>query len=108
MNLQYTVVSKRKIQRLITAGIVKDWDDPRLFTLTALRRRGFPPEAINKFCAKVYIYIRRMRVRFKKWFVSLLEGAMHTELIPAPFGSFSMNYTIPIFDLFTFRFFPLR
>ena len=31
----------------------RDWDDPRLFTLTALRRRGFPPEAINMFCAKV-------------------------------------------------------
>ena len=53
MNLQYTVVSKRKILKLVNAGIVKDWDDPRLFTLTALRRRGFPPEAINKFCAKV-------------------------------------------------------
>lgn len=33
--------------------IFRDWDDPRLFTLTALRRRGFPPEAINKFCGKV-------------------------------------------------------
>lgn len=53
MNLLYTVVSKRKIQKLITNKVVKDWDDPRLFTLTALRRRGFPPEAINKFCAKV-------------------------------------------------------
>ena len=53
LNLQYTVVSKRKITKLITAGIVRDWDDPRLFTLTALRRRGFPPEAINDFCAKV-------------------------------------------------------
>jgi glutaminyl-tRNA synthetase len=31
----------------------RDWDDPRLFTLTALRRRGFPSEAINNFCAKV-------------------------------------------------------
>ena len=31
----------------------RDWDDPRLFTLTALRRRGFPPEAINMFCGKV-------------------------------------------------------
>ena len=60
LNLQYTVVSKRKIQKLITNGFVKDWDDPRLFTLTALRRRGFPPEAINKFCAKVskVLYIR--------------------------------------------------
>lgn len=31
----------------------RDWDDPRLYTLTALRRRGFPPEAINMFCGKV-------------------------------------------------------
>ena len=53
MNMHYTVVSKRKIQKLIESKIVKDWDDPRLFTLTALRRRGFPPEAINQFCAKV-------------------------------------------------------
>lgn len=34
-------------------SICRDWDDPRLFTLTALRRRGFPPEAINNFCARV-------------------------------------------------------
>ncbi len=51
--LLYTVVSKRKIQRLIDHKVVADWDDPRLFTLTALRRRGFPPEAINTFCSKV-------------------------------------------------------
>lgn len=53
LNMNYTVVSKRKIAKLINEGIVKDWDDPRLFTLTALRRRGFPPEAINNFCAKI-------------------------------------------------------
>uniref|UniRef100_A0A0A9YX86 glutamine--tRNA ligase n=2 Tax=Lygus hesperus TaxID=30085 RepID=A0A0A9YX86_LYGHE len=53
LNMNYTVVSKRKIAKLIEMGIVKDWDDPRLFTLTALRRRGFPPEAINRFCAQV-------------------------------------------------------
>ena len=53
LNLQYTVVSKRKIQKLIGGGIVADWDDPRLYTLTALRRRGIPPEAIHKFTAKV-------------------------------------------------------
>lgn len=35
------------------SGIVENWDDPRLFTLTALRRRGFPPEAINNFCAQM-------------------------------------------------------
>ncbi|XP_022658395.1 probable glutamine--tRNA ligase isoform X2 [Varroa destructor] len=53
LNVNYTVVSKRKIAELITEKIVRDWDDPRLFTLTALRRRGFPPEAINQFTAKL-------------------------------------------------------
>ncbi|XP_037555355.1 glutamine--tRNA ligase isoform X1 [Dermacentor silvarum] len=53
LNLNYTVVSKRKIAKLIEQGVVRDWDDPRLYTLTALRRRGFPPDAINNFCAKL-------------------------------------------------------
>uniref|UniRef100_A0A3Q0SVS1 Glutamine--tRNA ligase n=1 Tax=Amphilophus citrinellus TaxID=61819 RepID=A0A3Q0SVS1_AMPCI len=57
LNLTYTVVSKRKIIRLVETGIVRDWDDPRLFTLTALRRRGFPPEAINNFCARVGVTV---------------------------------------------------
>nr|XP_056709605.1 glutamine--tRNA ligase [Euleptes europaea] len=57
LNLLYTVVSKRKIIRLVEAGAVRDWDDPRLFTLTALRRRGFPAEAINNFCAKVGVTV---------------------------------------------------
>ncbi|UYV61121.1 QARS [Cordylochernes scorpioides] len=53
LNLNYTVVSKRKIGKLIETGHIQDWDDPRLFTLPALRRRGFPPEAINNFCAQM-------------------------------------------------------
>ncbi|CAF1062016.1 unnamed protein product [Rotaria sordida] len=53
LNLEYTVVSKRKIVKLIENNVVRDWDDPRLYTLTALRRRGFPPEAINLFCARI-------------------------------------------------------
>ncbi|EFN60585.1 Probable glutaminyl-tRNA synthetase [Camponotus floridanus] len=53
LNVNYTVISKRKIAKLIEEGIVSDWDDPRLFTLSALRRRGFPPEAINNFCAQM-------------------------------------------------------
>ncbi|NWX20656.1 SYQ ligase, partial [Aegotheles bennettii] len=57
LNLLYTVVSKRKIIRLVETGAVRDWDDPRLFTLTALRRRGFPPEAINNFCARVGVTV---------------------------------------------------
>ncbi|XP_066553764.1 glutamine--tRNA ligase [Amia ocellicauda] len=57
LNLTYTVVSKRKIIKLVETGAVRDWDDPRLFTLTALRRRGFPPEAINNFCARVGVTV---------------------------------------------------
>ena len=53
LNVNYTVVSKRKIQKLTENGIVSDWDDPRLFTLTALRRRGIPAECINRFVAKL-------------------------------------------------------
>lgn len=60
LNMHYTVVSKRKIGKLISAGIVRDWDDPRLFTLTALKRRGFPPEAINMFCAKIGVTMSKV------------------------------------------------
>lgn len=55
LNMAYTVVSKRKIAKLIEEKIVEDWDDPRLFTLPALRRRGFPPEAVNDFCVRMGI-----------------------------------------------------
>ncbi|KAM3872042.1 glutamine--tRNA ligase isoform 2-T2 [Diretmus argenteus] len=60
LNLTYTVVSKRKIIKLVETGVVRDWDDPRLFTLTALRRRGFPSEAINNFCARVGVTVAQV------------------------------------------------
>ena len=53
LNIGYTIMSKRKIAKLIAEGLVADYDDPRLFTLTALRRRGFPPQAINTFVKKL-------------------------------------------------------
>jgi len=49
LNLQYTVVSKRKLLQLVTEGVVDGWDDPRMPTLRGLRRRGVPPEAIRLF-----------------------------------------------------------
>uniref|UniRef100_A0A1I7UIQ5 Probable glutamine--tRNA ligase n=1 Tax=Caenorhabditis tropicalis TaxID=1561998 RepID=A0A1I7UIQ5_9PELO len=60
LNVNYTVVSKRKILKLITTKTVNDWDDPRLFTLTALRRRGIPAEAINRFVAKLGLTMSQM------------------------------------------------
>ncbi|KAI8873556.1 glutaminyl-tRNA synthetase [Ramicandelaber brevisporus] len=49
LNVTGTVLSKRKFKKLLEEGIVKTLDDPRLYTLPALRRRGIPPQAINKF-----------------------------------------------------------
>ena len=49
LNVTGTVLSKRKIAKLVDEKIVRDWDDPRLFTLVALRRRGVPPGAILSF-----------------------------------------------------------
>jgi len=53
LNLSYTVLSKRKLLRLVKEGHVQRWDDPRMPTLSGLRRRGYTPEAIREFCRKV-------------------------------------------------------
>jgi glutaminyl-tRNA synthetase len=53
LNLSYTVVSKRKLLKLVKDGHVSGWDDPRMPTLTGLRRRGYTPEAIRDFCARI-------------------------------------------------------
>jgi len=53
LNLTYTVLSKRKLIQLVKEGYVKGWDDPRMPTLSALRRRGVPPEAIRDFCQRI-------------------------------------------------------
>lgn len=53
LNLSYTVLSKRKLLRLVKEGYVKGWDDPRMPTLRGLRRRGYTPEAIRDFIARI-------------------------------------------------------
>lgn len=53
LNIQNTIMSKRFLKRLVDEGVVEGWDDPRMPTLSGLRRRGFPREAINTFCAEV-------------------------------------------------------
>src|SRR5438034_8352797 len=49
LNFTYTVLSKRSLGRLVSEGYVRGWDDPRMPTLSALRRRGFPPEGVRNF-----------------------------------------------------------
>ena len=53
LNLSRTVMSKRKLLRLVEEGYVAGWDDPRMPTLSGLRRRGYPPEAIRDFCERI-------------------------------------------------------
>ena len=53
LNLSYTVMSKRKLLRLVEEGLVVGWDDPRLPTICGLRRRGYTPEAIRNFCERI-------------------------------------------------------
>lgn len=53
LNLDYTVLSKRRLTRLVDEGHVAGWDDPRMPTLAGVRRRGFTPEAIRQFCTEI-------------------------------------------------------
>jgi len=53
LELNYTVLSKRKLLQLVNQELVDGWDDPRLATLAGLRRRGFTPEAIRDFCSRI-------------------------------------------------------
>lgn len=53
LNLQYTVMSKRKLKQLVEEDLVSGWDDPRLPTITGLRRRGYTPASIRDFCRRI-------------------------------------------------------
>ncbi|MET0090747.1 MAG: glutamine--tRNA ligase/YqeY domain fusion protein [Candidatus Thiodiazotropha sp.] len=53
LNLEYTVVSKRKLTLLVEEGFVEGWDDPRMPTLAGMRRRGYPASAIREFCHRI-------------------------------------------------------
>ncbi len=75
LNLTYTMLSKRRLLELVTGGIVAGWDDPRMPTLAALRRRGYTPEAIREFCDRVGVARKDGVVD-----VSLLEHAVREDL----------------------------
>ena len=53
LNLTYTLLSKRKLLQLVSEGHVRGWDDPRMPTLSGIRRRGYTPEAVRNFCAAI-------------------------------------------------------
>jgi glutaminyl-tRNA synthetase len=75
LNLTYTVMSKRKLLQLVKDGNVNDWDDPRMPTICGLRRRGYTPESIRNFCAKIGV------TKFNSMTdMSLLENAIRDDL----------------------------
>jgi len=53
LNLTYTVMSKRRLLELVKTGVVRGWDDPRMPTISGMRRRGYTPEAIREFCRRI-------------------------------------------------------
>lgn len=75
LNLQYTVMSKRRLTRLVEGDIVDGWDDPRLPTIAGLRRRGYTPGAIREFCARIGISRADNMVE-----MGLLESCIRDEL----------------------------
>ena len=75
LNLDYTVLSKRKLLRLVNEGHVTGWDDPRMPTIAGLRRRGVTPEAIRAFCDGIGVARSDARVELAK-----LEHAIRDDL----------------------------
>jgi glutaminyl-tRNA synthetase len=63
LNLSYTVMSKRKLLQLVQEGFVRGWDDPRMPTISGLRRRGYTPEAIHDFIRRVGVAEQEMPPR---------------------------------------------
>lgn len=75
LNLTYTVMSKRKLLQLVNEGHVTGWDDPRMPTISGLRRRGYTPESIREFCDRIGIARRDNLID-----VSLLEFCVREHL----------------------------
>lgn len=75
LNLSYTIMSKRKLLKLVESGLVSGWDDPRMPTVSGLRRRGFTPESIRDFSERIGVAKRDSMVD-----IALLEHCVREDL----------------------------
>ena len=75
LNITHTVLSKRRLNELVTGGYVNGWDDPRMPTISGLRRRGYPPEAIREFCDRIGVAKRDNTVD-----IAMLEHTLKEDL----------------------------
>ena len=75
LNLDYAVLSKRKLIELVNDGHVSGWDDPRMLTLSGIRRRGYTPESIRDFCDRIGVTKSDTRID-----ISVLENSLREDL----------------------------
>lgn len=75
LNLEYTVMSKRKLNQLVTEKLVNGWDDPRMPTVSGLRRRGFTSASIREFCKRIGVTKQENMIEF-----SSLESCIRDDL----------------------------
>ncbi|MBI2283327.1 MAG: glutamine--tRNA ligase/YqeY domain fusion protein [Bacteroidetes bacterium] len=75
LNMTYTIMSKRKLLQLVNEGHVTGWDDPRMSTISGMRRRGYPAEAIREFCDRIGVAKRENLID-----IGLLEFCVREQL----------------------------
>ncbi|MBU0485311.1 MAG: glutamine--tRNA ligase/YqeY domain fusion protein [Proteobacteria bacterium] len=75
LNLDFTVMSKRKLMQLVNDKLVSGWDDPRMLTVSGLRRRGYTPASIRNFCEQIGVGKRNSRID-----MGILENAIRDDL----------------------------
>ena len=75
LNLEHTITSKRKLSELVEKGLVEGWDDPRMPTISGMRRRGYPASAIRDFCSRVGVTKKEKSIQ-----IAQLENSVREEL----------------------------
>ena len=86
LSLEYTVVRKRLLTILVEQNVVSGWDDPRMPTLSGMRRRGYPPEALVDFCTRIGVTRNQQNVE-----LSVLENCVRAALDPSTPRAFAVT-----------------
>jgi glutaminyl-tRNA synthetase len=91
LSLEYTVVSKRLLTILVEQNVVGSWDDPRMPTLSGMRRRGYPPEALVDFCTRIGVTRNQQKVE-----LSVLENCVREALDPGTPRAFAVTRPLKV------------
>ena len=91
LTLTYSVLSKRRLLTLVEEGHVSGWDDPRMPTLSGMRRRGYPPEALVDFCTRIGVTRNQQKVE-----LSVLENCVREALDPGTPRAFAVTRPLKV------------